>query len=100
MREAGWRTGWDCENTLWRVFVLGQKPSDRLVALGAQNAVGVLSNMGSFTAPNHPPTNEPPIGGSFVGGGQGGIRTHETVSRPHAFQACAFSHSATCPHKT
>ena len=31
-------------------------------------------------------------------GGQGGIRTHETVSRPHAFQACAFSHSATCPY--
>ena len=30
-------------------------------------------------------------------GGQGGIRTHETVSRPHAFQACAFSRSATCP---
>ena len=34
---------------------------------------------------------------SFGIGGQGGIRTHETVSRPHAFQACAFSHSATCP---
>jgi hypothetical protein len=30
-------------------------------------------------------------------GGQGGIRTRETVSRLHAFQACAFSHSATCP---
>src|ERR1700688_2210046 len=34
-----------------------------------------------------------------VSGGQSGIRTHETVSRPHAFQACAFSHSATCPHE-
>ena len=30
-------------------------------------------------------------------GGGGGIRTHETVSRPHAFQACALSHSATPP---
>lgn len=30
-------------------------------------------------------------------GGEGGIRTHETVSRLHAFQACAFDHSATSP---
>src|SRR6516165_4074166 len=31
-----------------------------------------------------------------VGGGSG-IRTHDTVSRIHAFQACAFSHSAIPP---
>ena len=31
-----------------------------------------------------------------VGGGRG-IRTLETVARLHAFQACAFSHSATPP---
>ena len=30
-------------------------------------------------------------------GGGSGIRTHVTVSRKHAFQACAFSHSATPP---
>jgi hypothetical protein len=30
-------------------------------------------------------------------GGGSGIRTHDTVSRIHAFQACAFSHSATPP---
>ena len=30
-------------------------------------------------------------------GGQGGIRTRDTVSRIHTFQACAFNHSATCP---
>ena len=30
-------------------------------------------------------------------GGQTGIRTLETVSRLHTFQACAFDHSATCP---
>ncbi len=30
-------------------------------------------------------------------GGWGGIRTHETVARLHAFQACAFDHSATHP---
>ena len=30
-------------------------------------------------------------------GGQRGIRTLETVARLHAFQACAFDHSAICP---
>src|SRR5687768_7383739 len=30
-------------------------------------------------------------------GGERGIRTPETVSRLHAFQACAFNHSATSP---
>ncbi len=30
-------------------------------------------------------------------GGAGGIRTLETVSRLHTFQACAFDHSATAP---
>jgi hypothetical protein len=34
-----------------------------------------------------------------IGGGSG-IRTHVTVSRKHAFQACAFSHSATPPDRT
>ena len=33
-------------------------------------------------------------------GGEGGIRTHETVSRLHAFQACAFDHSATSPGRS
>ena len=32
-----------------------------------------------------------------VGGGETGIRTLETVSRLHTFQACAFDHSATSP---
>ena len=30
-------------------------------------------------------------------GGERGIRTLETVTCLHAFQACAFSHSATSP---
>ena len=33
----------------------------------------------------------------ILSGGQTGIRTLETVSRLHTFQACAFDHSATCP---
>ena len=31
-------------------------------------------------------------------GGERGIRTLETVTRLHAFQACAFNHSATSPN--
>ena len=30
-------------------------------------------------------------------GGESGIRTHDRVAPIHAFQACAFSHSATSP---
>ena len=30
-------------------------------------------------------------------GGENGIRTHERVTSLHAFQACAFNHSATSP---
>ena len=33
----------------------------------------------------------------FGPGGESGIRTHGTVSRTHAFQACALSHSAISP---
>src|SRR5690606_35608908 len=32
-------------------------------------------------------------------GGEKGIRTLETVPRLHTFQACAFDHSATSPHR-
>lgn len=34
---------------------------------------------------------------SEVAGGRGGIRTLVTLSRKHAFQACALNHSATLP---
>ncbi len=32
-------------------------------------------------------------------GGEDEIRTHGTVARTHAFQACSFSHSDTSPYK-
>ena len=35
---------------------------------------------------------------SGLNGGERGIRTLETVTRLHTFQACAFDHSATSPH--
>ena len=31
-------------------------------------------------------------------GGENGIRTHERIAPLHAFQACAFNHSATSPN--
>ena len=34
-----------------------------------------------------------------VRGGEGGIRTHVTIARKHAFQACSFSHSDTSPRR-
>ena len=41
--------------------------------------------------------NKTPQRAGFCFGGERGIRTLDTVSRIHAFQACAFSHSATSP---
>jgi hypothetical protein len=35
----------------------------------------------------------------LIYGGEGGIRTHGTVSRTQHFQCCQFSHSCTSPHK-
>ena len=35
----------------------------------------------------------------YISGGERGIRTLDTIARIHAFQACAFSHSATSPKK-
>lgn len=32
-------------------------------------------------------------------GGESGIRTHETLASLHAFQACAFNHSAISPRR-
>jgi hypothetical protein len=42
--------------------------------------------------------NRAPFGTRLNYGGGRGIRTLDTVSRIHAFQACAFSHSATPPY--
>ena len=53
-------------------------------------AHGVTSVLGTF---RHPRLR---YGPPCCGGGSG-IRTHDTVARIHAFQACAFSHSAIPP---
>ena len=41
--------------------------------------------------------NNEPLNKALFGGGENGIRTHDRVSPIHAFQACAFNHSATSP---
>jgi hypothetical protein len=38
-----------------------------------------------------------PLTNYLIIGGGSGIRTRDTVSRIHTFQACAFNHSATPP---
>lgn len=45
------------------------------------------------------PSNTPERTFETEGGGESGIRTHGTVSRTHAFQACALSHSAISPER-
>src|ERR1700685_2222191 len=41
--------------------------------------------------------SERAAGFAVENGGESGIRTHVTLSSKHAFQACAFSHSAISP---
>jgi hypothetical protein len=38
-----------------------------------------------------------PLGHPSKRNGQGGIRTHDTVTRIQHFQCCSFNHSDTCP---
>ena len=45
----------------------------------------------------HPSKTPVNMGKITVDGGGSGIRTHGTLSRTHAFQACALSHSAIPP---
>jgi hypothetical protein len=49
--------------------------------------------------PSLPPRAKSKLANILRRGGGSGIRTHVTVSRKHAFQACAFSHSATPPDR-
>ncbi len=42
--------------------------------------------------------SERPQAREIKNGGEGGIRTHETIARPPVFETGAFSHSATSPN--
>ena len=57
--------------------------------------VGVLGGVGEWRAADLTIGCQRRTAGSKTGGS--GIRTHDTVARIHAFQACAFSHSAIPP---
>jgi hypothetical protein len=60
-----------------------------------------LEGLRRFGVNNKRPTSARHEGGlSCRHSGWGEIRTRETVARPHAFQACALSHSATHPAST
>ena len=59
----------------------------------------VLASMASFAVAQPAQTASVAVGPQYdtTHGGERGIRTLVTVSRKHAFQACAFNHSATSP---
>ena len=71
---------------------LGRQPNASLASPGAQISGPWRGGAGGFSQKT---SNYTVISMSYGGGS--GIRTHDTVSRIHAFQACAFSHSATPP---
>ena len=72
----------------WKVFygVLGEQrrlvdPVGVLVIFLVQVFPGVFAHVSTF----------------LIFGGESGIRTHGTVARTHAFQACTFNHSVISP---
>src|SRR6478672_4063116 len=57
-----------------------------------------LSNpVGPSTHRASPDTQTPPFGGACLSGGEGGIRTHGTLTRTPDFESGTFDHSATSP---
>jgi hypothetical protein len=54
-----------------------------------------LPDLAGFTSPRRP--DHKLLLQSSLSSGEGGIRTHDTLSDMHAFQACAFNRSATSP---
>ena len=90
-----------CERVLqWPEKVLAA----RLMNLATLARVHVLSgttaflgsNQGDEPSPLTPHTKKEP-NGTFLYGGERGIRTLEGFNTLHAFQACAIDHSATSP---
>ena len=60
---------------------------------------GVVRTLSSLKSSKvrHPTSGRPLKRNASKDGGESGIRTHVRVSPKHAFQACAFSHSAISP---
>src|SRR5579864_8681607 len=70
-----------------------EAPSLSVMRLRSETRIGAISAGKRVFQPNH-------IGGSNpdgLAGGQGGIRTHDTVTRMPHFECGAFNRSATCP---
>jgi hypothetical protein len=89
-----------CETGLWRRPPEKTQQSDRLHCRALRSLQsGLLSKyrekIGIFRV--FPGNKEGNFSALRLAGGESGIRTHVTLSSKHAFQACAFSHSAISP---
>ena len=74
--------------------IAGKRTVFRSVARSALNSSSAITFENNKKIRDQPQAENRFSGDS---GGQTGIRTLETVTRLHTFQACAFDHSATCP---
>ena len=87
----GWTSRWNAADRI--------RPAENCIDFGA-NSLATLRQPDRHVVVTH-------VSGTFCylcvraghghTGGESGIRTHGTVSRTHAFQACALSHSAISP---
>ena len=68
-------------------------------AFGCPNSLPANSSnrVGSSAPPSPPDTQNAPNGAFCVSGGEGGIRTHGTLTRTPDFESGTFDHSATSP---
>ena len=78
--SSGFLGGYYCRDA--RHFVVRSNPCSPKAIKGFRPALNAIT---------------PALDESWGDGGQGGIRTRGDIAASHAFQACAFDHSATCP---
>ena len=83
----------------WRQSNTTRQPGHRKCAAGTRRAArsGPCSGLFDIVKQDGGGDRARPAMRDNGGGGGSGIRTHDTVSRIHAFQASAFSHSAIPP---
>ena len=96
MISVAWLSEPDCARLIGPENIGPERLLPRLLAPGPVNCPSriTLENNGKIRP-------QPDRENAFAraSGGVEGIRTLDTVSRIHAFQACAFDHSATSPYQ-